>query len=199
MSSAGQALAGEDVPAAPSGVAGGLLRLSDRIGMASGVFAVLCLLALLLLILAEVGVGLVGKLVPSMATDINVAWEYSSYLMGAVFMFGAAAGLRAGSHIRVGVLLSHATGAARSALEAASTLAGFAIAAFLTWSLYGFTVRAIATDQLSSGSLTPLWIPDVVLTLGASLLALQMATRLIRLLLGLPTEDARLRTGSVGE
>jgi hypothetical protein len=65
--------------------------------------------------------------------------------------------------------------------------------------LFNFTLRAWNNDQLSSGSLTPLWVPDAVLALGAFLLALQMAVRLLRLVIGVPTEDDALKAGSVSE
>jgi len=185
--------------ASPSGAALSVLRFSDGIAAASGAIATLCLVALLLLILAEVGSGLLGKFVPGLGSEITVTWEYGAYLMGAVFLFGAAAGLRAGAHVRVSILLAHAGRGFTLVLELLATLIGLAVAGFLAWSLFQFTLRAWNNNQLSSGSLTPLWIPDSVLALGAALLALQMATRLLRLLLGLPTEDESLKAGSVTE
>ncbi|MXP62901.1 TRAP transporter small permease [Roseomonas sp. M0104] len=186
--------------AAPSsGVAPAVLRFSDGIATASGAFASLCLVALLLLILAEVGAGLLGKLFPGFGGEITVAWEYGAYLMGAVFLFGAAAGLRAGTHIRVAILLARAGRGFTLVLELAATLIGLFVTGFLAWALVQFALRAWSSGRLSSGSLTPLWIPDAVLALGAILLAVQMATRLVRVLLGLPTEDESLKAGSVGE
>ena len=158
--------------------------------------AMLSLASLLALILVEVGLAVLGKLPIGVSYDIQVGWEYSAYLMGAVFMFGAAAGLRAGSHVRVSILLARTSGPANMALEAVSTLFGLFVTGFLTWSLFNFTLRAWNNGQLSSGSLTPLWIPDAALTLGALLLALQLAARLLRVLLGLPPEDASLQIGS---
>lgn len=176
-----------------------LLRVSDWIAAASGAFSVLCLVALLLLILAGVGRSLLGKIDPAWSGEIVIAWEYGSYLMGAVFMFGAAAGLRAGTHIRVSILLSHISGGVALVLEAVSTLIGLFVAGFIARALFNFTLRAYNTNQLSSGSLTPLWIPDALLALGAMLLALQMAVRLVRVLLGLPAEDTSLKAGGVSE
>ncbi|WP_161600918.1 TRAP transporter small permease [Teichococcus oryzae] len=181
------------------GGAAALLRASDHIAALSGVFATLCLVTLLILILAGVGRSILGKISPDWGGEITIAWEYSAYLMGAVFMFGAAAGLRAGSHVRVSILLARAGRGMTLLLETASTLIGLLVSGFLTWSLFNFTMRAWNTDQLSSGSLTPLWIPDALLAAGAFLLTLQMAVRLVRLMLGLPTEDERLKAGSVTE
>lgn len=185
--------------ATPSGGAQALLRFSDKVAATSGAFAVLCLVTLLLLILAGVGRSLLGKISADWGGEIIIAWEYSAYLMGAVFMFGAAAGLRAGSHVRVSILLANAGRGATLLLEVLSTAIGLAVSGFLAWSLLRFTLRAWETEQLSSGSLTPLWIPDALLTLGAALLTLQMAARLLRILLGLPPEDLSLKAGGVTE
>jgi TRAP-type mannitol/chloroaromatic compound transport system permease small subunit len=185
--------------AGAGGGAAALLRASDRVASLSGVFATLCLCALLLLILAGVGRSILGKLSPDWGGEITIAWEYSAYLMGAVFMFGAAAGLRAGSHVRVSILLARTGPALTLLLEVLSTVIGLLVSAFLAWSLFNFTLRAWNNDQLSSGSLTPLWVPDAVLALGAFLLALQMAVRLLRLVIGVPTEDDALKAGSVSE
>ncbi|MFC3127614.1 TRAP transporter small permease subunit [Pseudoroseomonas globiformis] len=182
-----------------AGAAQALLRASDRIAAASGVFAALCLVALLLLILAGVGRSIMGKFSADWGGEITIAWEYSAYLMGAVFMFGAAAGLRAGSHIRVSILLARTGPALTHILELAATLVGLLVSGFLAWSLFNFTLRAWNNGQLSSGSLTPLWIPDALLATGAILLALQMGVRLLRLVLGQATEDETLKAGSVSE
>lgn len=183
--------------AIPGGAA--VLRAADGAGLLAGAIAVLCLVALLLLILVEVGLGLLGKFVPAMAGGLSFSWEYSSYLMGAVFLFGAAAGLRAGSHVRVTLLLGQARGSALLLLEVLSTLVGLGVTGFLAWALARFAIRAWTLGQLSSGSLTPLWIPDALLAAGALLLALQFLARLLRVLLGLPTEDESLKAGSVAE
>ncbi len=186
-------------PSRPVGRGQGLLQVSDRIAAASGVFAMLCLVALLVLILAGIGRGLLGKINPEWSGEIEIAWEYSAYLMGAVFMFGAAAGLRAGSHVRVAILLARAGRGPTFVLEMLSTLIGLFVTGFMAWSLFNFTLRAFRNGQLSSGSLTPLWIPDAALALGALLLAMQMLVRLLRLLLGEATEDESLKAGSVTE
>ncbi|WP_158600967.1 TRAP transporter small permease subunit [Teichococcus wenyumeiae] len=187
--------------APPQGMSPALavLRAFDALGALAGIIAVLCLVTLLGLILLEVALGILGKLAPSMAGGLNFAWEYSAYLMGGVFLFGAAAGLRAGSHVRVTLLLSQARGGGLLALEVISTLIGLGVTGFMAWALARFTIRAWTLGQMSSGSLTPLWIPDALLATGAALLALQFLARLLRLALGLPTEDESLKAGSVAE
>ena len=187
------------MPPAASSPLTALLRITDGLGGFAGVVAVLCMVSLLVLILVEVGMGVLGKFMPAFAGGLSFSWEYSSYLMGAVFLFGAAAGLRAGSHIRVTLLLAQARGAGMMLLEVVSTLIALGVSGFLAWSLIRFTIRAWNLGQLSSGSLTPLWIPDALLSAGATLLALQFLARLLRVVLGQPTEDESLKAGGVAE
>lgn len=179
----------------PAGVRS-VLRLADGIASFAGVVAIICLVLLLFFILAEVFTSLIGKIVPGFSINLNVAWEYSSYLMGGVFLFGATAGMRAGSHVRVSVLLARTSGMATLLLEALATAIGLGVAGYLTWALYSFTMRAWTNGQLSSASLTPLWVPDALLTFAALLMTVQMAARLIRVVFGLPPDETALQMGS---
>jgi len=119
--------------------------------------------------------------------------------MGAGFMFGAAVTLRAGGHIRVSLLLSNVSIGGRRALEIASAAAGTALTVFLANSLFWFTLRAFERGQTSPASDTALWIPQSLLVVGAILLALQMAARLLQALLGMPLEDPRLQISALSE
>lgn len=170
-----------------------LLRLIDALGRLGGYLGAACLFGLTLLILAEIASRNL------LNTNIAVAWEYSSYLMGAGFLFGAAVTLRAGGHIRVSLLLAHAGAAGRRVLEIVSAAAGTALTGFLAWSLFTFTLRAWERGQTSTASDTLLWIPQSLVVAGAGLLALQMAARLIQALLNLPLEDPRLQVSALSE
>lgn len=165
----------------------------DALGRAGGYMAAACLLALTLLILAEIATRNLFD------SDIPVAWEYGSYLMGAGFMFGAAVSLRAGGHIRVSLLLANVGAAPRRALEILSAAAGTALTAFLANSLFWFTVRAFERGQTSPSSDTLLWIPQSLVVAGAILLALQMAARLAQAILGMQLEDTRLQVSALSE
>lgn len=183
---------------APAPVAG-VLRWIDRLGLAGGWIAAACLVALTALILAEILVRLLSRVIAAVPADIPVAWEYSAYLMGASFLFGAAVTLRAGSHIRVGLLLAHVPPPALRLLEIAASAVGTALTAFLAWSLLQFALEAFERDQTSISSATPLWIPQMAVVAGAVLLALQMSGRLIQALFGLPLVEERLKISSLAE
>jgi TRAP-type C4-dicarboxylate transport system permease small subunit len=170
-----------------------LFRAIDALARLGGYVGAACLFGLTLLILVEIASrNILGR-------DIRIAWEYSSYLMGAGFMFGAAVTLRAGGHIRVSLLLANIGTVGRRALEIASAAAGTVLTVFLANSLFWFTVRAFERGQTSPASDTALWIPQTLLVAGAILLALQMAARFVQALLGMPLEDARLQISALSE
>lgn len=170
-----------------------LFRAIDGLSRLGGYLGAACLFGLTLLILAEIASRkLIGR-------DIRIAWEYSSYLMGAGFLFGAAVTLRAGGHIRVSILLANVGHVGRRVLEILSAAAGTALTSFLAWSLLQFTLGAYERGQTSPASDTLLWIPQTLVVLGATMLALQMAARLLQALLGLPLEDPRLQVTALSE
>ena len=75
-----------------------LFRGIDALARLGGYLGAACLFGLTLLILAEIASrNVLGR-------DIRVAWEYSSYLMGAGFMFGAACLLYTSPSPRDGLL-----------------------------------------------------------------------------------------------
>jgi TRAP-type C4-dicarboxylate transport system permease small subunit len=170
-----------------------VLRAIDALSRLGGYLGAACLFGLTLLILTEIAArNLIGR-------DIRIAWEYSSYLMGAGFLFGAAVTLRAGGHIRVALLLANVGPAGKRLLEIVSAAAGTALTSFLAWSLLQFTLRAYERGQTSPASDTLLWMPQSLVVLGALMLALQMAARLVQALMGLPLEDPRLQVSALSE
>ena len=80
-------------------------------------------------------------------------------------------------------------------IDLLATVCGFAISVYLTWALAQQTIFAIERNSRSADSEFALWIPRLVLTIGAAIFTLQLAARLGRLLRGEPGEDARLRLG----
>lgn len=177
---------------APAPVAA-TMRAIDALGRLGGYLGAACLFGLTLLILVEIASrNLLNK-------NIGVAWEYSSYLMGAGFLFGAAVTLRAGGHIRVSLLLANVGRGMRRVLEILSAAAGTALTGFLAWSLLQFTIRAYERGQTSPSSDTLLWIPQSLVVAGAALLALQMAARLVQAIMDLPLEDPRLQVSALSE
>jgi len=176
-----------------------LLDGIDRLGRLDGWLGAGCLMALTLLMLAEVLVRALSNVFTWVPADIPVAWEYSSYLMAACFTFGAAMTLRAGGHIRVSLILARLSPQARRVLEGAAALIATVFVGFLAYAMVRFTWGSYTRGQTSISSDTALWIPQAVITFGFILLALQFLARAIQAGLGLKLEDEDMKVASVAE
>ena len=174
-------------------------RAADKLALATGYAAALCLAALVALVTAEIVLALLSRFIKSVPPGIGFAWEYSAYLMGIAFMLGSGLTLRAGMHIRVELLLRAGKGRYARFLEIASALAGSLFTGLLAWSLARFTLQSAMSGQVSGESFTPLWIPQAALTLGAAVLFVEMLLRLFAALLDQPLEDKSLGMATLPE
>ena len=156
-----------------------LQSTADLFARIGGWVAAACILGLTGLVLAEIIVAFLARFVSSMPSGIGIGWEYSAYLMGASFLLGAGLTLRAGLQLRVEILLRAGQRRYAAGLEIVSAAIGSVICVFLAVSLIRLTLRTWGYGEVSQESFTPLCIPQAVLALGATILALQMVTRLL--------------------
>ena len=176
-----------------------LQRIVDRISLISAYLASVCLGGLTLLTLGQVALGVLSKFSHAFPSDIAVGWEYSAYLMGSSFMFGAALTMRAGMQIRVQIVLQSFGGRFQRPLEVISSAIGAAFVTFLAYSLACFAFESYVSDQVSGGSLTPLWIPQTSLALGTAIYALQSIMHALAALLGKPLVNESFKVASATE
>lgn len=174
-------------------------RFVDRLAMVGAYLAGASLIAMVLLVLAEISMGLLSRVIPSVPSGIRFAWEYSAYLMGAAFMFGGALSLRSGMQIRVELLLRAGQGRFERPLEIFSSLVGAVFLGVLSWSLAAFTLQSWNSSQVSGDTFTPLWIPQSALLLGAVIFALQALARFLSCLAGLPLDNEDFKVASASE
>ena len=174
-------------------------RFVDVLALASAYVAAGCLVAMVLLVLAEIGTGLLSRVIPSMPSGIRFAWEYSAYLMGAAFMFGGALTLRSGMQIRVEMLLRAGNGRFERPLELFASLVGAAFLVMLAWSLTAFAWQSWTSSQVSGDTLTPLWIPQGALALATAIFALQALARFLSCLARLPLDNDAFKVASASE
>lgn len=174
-------------------------RFVDVLALAGAYLAAACLIAMVLLVLAEISTGLLSRVIPSMPSGIRFAWEYSAYLMGSAFMFGGALTLRSGMQIRVELLLRAGQGRFERPLEIFSSLVGAVFLGMLAWSLAAFTLQSWNSSQVSGDTLTPLWIPQSALLLGTVIFALQALARFASCLARLPLDNDDFKVASASE
>ncbi len=166
-----------------TGLSRALLRCSDALAFLGAGAASIFLACIPILIVTEILARSV------FGTTVGVSWEYSTYLMALVFLFGAAYTLRSGGHIRVSVLPLKTRPRAESIIELIASSIGLIVAVFLAAALTDLAWQAYSRDITSATpEQTPLFIPMTGAAIGAWFLAFQMFTRAIAVLTGTPVE-----------
>ncbi len=154
-----------------------ILRQIDRLAIWAAALAAACLLLMAILMMGEV----VAR--SAFTQSLVFSWEFSGYLMGAVFLFGAAYTLRSGGHVRVSLLAEHVPAKIARGLDYFCTVIGIVVTAYILYALCDLTYTSFKRSIVSfTPTQTPLIIPQGVLALGGLLLFLQMVARMIRLL-----------------
>ena len=135
--------------------------------------AALCMVALLGMVMLGIAGRAAGFHLPG--TD-----AYAGYLMAAAGFLALAHTLKRGEHIRVTLLIGRLTGAAHRGMELWSLFAASLLAllsAFysgrLAWQSYTFH------DISTSNDATPLWIPQLSMALGTTVLAIAFIDELV--------------------
>ncbi len=159
--------------------AAALQGAADVVSIAAAWLAGLCIASLTILVLTDTLLAFISRHFPTIPSGTGVGWEYSAYLMGAAFLLGAGLTLRAGLQLRVEVLLSVGKHRLARTLELFASALGSGVTVFLTVGMAQFTMRTYGYGEVSQDSYTPLWIPQLVLTIGLAVLAFQMIARLM--------------------
>lgn len=158
-----------------------ILRWIDTLTYGCLLAAALCLTAIFVLILAEVGARNFA------GTSLDFSWDYAAYMMGALFMLAAGSALRSGAHVRVTVLLELLPPSGQRWLNLAACLAGLVVAALLLWSIGSMAWLSLERGTTSATVITtPLWLPQAVMTFGAFVFFLQMLAQALRVSIGYP-------------
>ena len=149
----------------------------DRLYDLCGGLAALCLIVLLLVIVAQMIARWSGQQFPG-STD------YAGYCMAAASFFALAHTLNRGAHIRVALLLTR-LGRWRRLGE----LWCVAIGTALAWYFAFYAVKAVRVsyrlNDISQGQdATPLWIPQLAMAFGTTLLAIALLDRLLQIAFG---------------
>jgi TRAP-type C4-dicarboxylate transport system permease small subunit len=149
----------------------------DRLYDLCGGIAALFLIVLLLIIVAQMSARWAGQQFPG-STD------YAGYCMAAASFLALAHTLNRGAHIRVALLLSR-LGRWRRLGE----LWCFAIGTALGWYFAWYAIKAVRVSyrlhDISQGQdATPLWIPQLAMAFGTTLLAIALLDRLLQIAFG---------------
>jgi TRAP-type C4-dicarboxylate transport system permease small subunit len=110
---------------------------------------------------------------------------YAGYCMAAAAFLAMAHTLKRGEHIRVTLILDHAGPRTRQALELWSHAAGLLFAVLLAWFATRLVWQSFQYNDVSQGTdATPLWIPQLGMAVGSSILAIALAEELVAVIRG---------------
>jgi TRAP-type C4-dicarboxylate transport system permease small subunit len=154
----------------------GLRRFLDAVYDGAGAAAALCLVAILIVILLQMGARWASIAFPG-------STAYAGYLMAAASFLAFAYALTRGAHIRVNLLLT-ALGRHRFWGELWALLIGAAASTYLAWYSVKATYWSRKLNEVSQGQdATPIWIVQIPMAIGAVLLAVCFLDNLITLIL----------------
>lgn len=152
-----------------------LRRVLDTLYLIGGIIASVFLIAILSIIVLQMLARWTGQVFPG-ATD------YAGYCMAAASFFAFAYALNHGAHIRVSLVLT-ALGRHRWWGEVFCFGIGTAIATWFAWYAIHGTHLSWRWNELSQGlDATPMWIPQLSMSIGAVLLAIAFWDNLVRLI-----------------
>jgi len=154
-------------------------RWLDKAFAACGAIAAVFLVGICLLVLAQIIGRLLGVAIPS-------ADEFAGYCLSASTFLALSYALRQASHIRVTLLIDRVSQRGRRRFEAVCVAGGLALSACLTWFTVEMVWFSIKFGDLTQGLVPiPLWIPQMGMVIGVTMLMLAFAVDAARMLLGL--------------
>lgn len=157
--------------------------LLDRIAKASGAASAVALAAIGVVIAAQIVARLLGRQIP--AADDFAAWA-----MAASAFLALPYAMRHGDHIRVTLILQFLPKRWERGFELLASALGVVLSAWAAWHTVVFVVDSWRYDEVAQGMLrVPLWIPQLSMAIGMTLLALMLVDRLWRGLRGRPLSD----------
>lgn len=150
-----------------------LRRGLDLLYLAGGIAGALALLAIGLLIAAQVIGRMFGETLNG-SDDLTAFAVAGSALLPLAYVF------RAGAHIRVDLIIGHLKGSPRFVMEALVLLLGTGLAFFLAWSVGDLAYDSWQFEDVAQGTVAwPLWIPQAACATGCVLFGLALLDDLV--------------------
>lgn len=152
--------------------------LREKLYLTSVYLAGFCLVAIMLIILAQIVGRLFGFIVPS-------AEDFSGYALAAATFFGLAYTFHEGGHIRVTLLIQGWSPRKRYLQELLVLLFALLLVSYMTYYCLYMVWESYVFEELSYGYIpVPLWIPQLPLALGMLALNLAILDSLVCLVQG---------------
>ena len=158
-------------------------RTLDRIYLAAGILAGACIVAICLLISAQILLNGLGRAFPdTFPTTIPSYADYAGFMLAAATFLALAHTLRAGGHVRVTLLTGMMPRRLGVAADAAVLCLGLALAGGVAWFMAALTFESAHYGDMSPGIVPiPLALPQGVATAGLVLLCVALVHTLAEL------------------
>lgn len=156
-------------------------RLLDGVYLGAGLLSGLCIVAICVLITAQIGFNITARVggagwnytIPSYA-------DFCGYLLSTASFMALAYTLRAGAHIRVGLVVQRLPLGLRWIAELAALGMGTVFATFATFYAARLLEESWRYGDKSTGIVAiPIWMPQSFMVLGLGLLAVAFIDTLI--------------------
>ena len=145
----------------------------DRLYYAAGVLAALFLVGTLTMVIAGIAGRLLNFNVPG--TD-----AYAGYCMAAAGFLALAHTLKRGEHIRVTLILEHLGPGAQRLLELWALVVATLLSALFAYYSVRLSWQSWDFHDISTGNdATPLWIPQLAMALGTTVLCIAFVDELV--------------------
>ena len=164
-------------------------RLLDLLYLSGGILGALFLITILIIIVMNMGAR--WFLIPFPGST-----DYAGYCMAASSCFTLAYALNKGAHIRVSLVLSRLGRWRRFGEIWCYGVAAVMAVIFARYAIKMNILSEVINDVSQGQDKTPLWIPQIAMSVGAVLLAVALIDHLIRLLF---TEHDGVERAAMGE
>ncbi|MDJ0994913.1 MAG: TRAP transporter small permease subunit [Dinoroseobacter sp.] len=172
-----------------------LTRSLDAIYKAAGVLAGVFLVAICVIVVAQI-------IARQMETIIPSADQFAGFCLAATSFLGLAYSFRSGSHIRVTLFTQALTGFAARFFVIVALAVAAAISSLLAWETLKMVVQNATRGEVTSGLVPiPLWLPQLGMAAGVALFAIAIIEDLVSAAMGRPAafEQSEPADGSQDE
>ena len=167
-------------------------RLLDALYLMSGYVACLCL--------ALIGASIVAQIAGRFVGAAFDATEISGFFMAASTFLGLAYTFRAGSHVRVTLIVGRLGPAGQRGAELWSYGIAAVACAYWAWQTIEMVVVSIELHDISPGLMAvPFWIPQSLVALGIIVLTIGLADEFCQVLGGKTPEFTDAEAQAIGD
>lgn len=158
-----------------------LRRFLDRVYLVSGGTAAVCILAICLLVTAQVCLNILARVGgPEWSYTIPSYADFSGYFLASASFLAMAYTLRSSAHIRVNLIIERLNIRSKWFAEMFTLTIGGGLSGYASWFCVLRTIESWQYGDKSYGIIAvPLWIPQTVMVIGLVLLCVAFFDTLV--------------------